>query len=836
MYFTQEDYKKIEKWLLASGVKDTQFPIASLPLNGNETIAFVQNGKNVKAPVKSIVDQLFLLGVSDFLNITDKYGESYITLEKAIQLIPYRSRKIGQVITFLDIDGNWNIYQFRGQAKNQWNNTTLWVDVIKSIIVDSILPDEEDLTGVKIGNNECLKFKNKDYNTLNFSGLGRVYMRKNTTSIEDTTTGEVKTINYLSQQAINKANTIYHIQYDYDLNGETITIPENCVLLFEGGSISNGTIVGTESTIVNSGDYIFIDIIISGTWKVSTIYYTWFKSTKISSTSNTQNIRNVIGLCDDNLYNNCYFNFSGETIEVELNSINEAVITLKSNTSIYIDGTIQLKNSDLTHYYIIAAYNKSNLKINGGVLLGDVETHAETGGEWGHGILIYNSSDIEISNLTSSKFWGDGINVNSTNMSTGEVCMNINIHDVIIDSCRRQGISIGGCVNGLIERCTIQNIGAIKATPPTSGIDLEPNDGNTCWTDVIINNCTFNNIKGQLERGILLASSNPNNRIEINNCELNSNICLAWGNNLTVRDCSNIWNVIVYSNINSVLFENCDIFDPSDAASYYGSVYQNGTYEDLILDCKFNKCTFKVKGNTSTTGNSFVNIVGGNPSTPIIAFSFEDCIIDILDATPRLTRSFVNTAFSFNRCSIHSNNALIIINSEFYNSDVDINQILLSTTNPIYGYKWINNTLYLRSKHALFTWNDKSDIATELFTFIGNKVESSIDSYQPLMAITGTIPATCLDKKITIKDNKFDGVGWDILGLLQSMGFTNVEVKQKESLNTPLVCSSSIFPDSYYPLAVGTRYFDIDSGNYKYWSGKHWLNEDGTLVSKVVII
>ena len=41
---------------------------------------------------------------------------------------------------------------------------------------------------------------------------------------------------------VGKEHIIYHIQYDYNLNGQTIIIPEGCALLFEGGSISNGTI------------------------------------------------------------------------------------------------------------------------------------------------------------------------------------------------------------------------------------------------------------------------------------------------------------------------------------------------------------------------------------------------------------------------------------------------------------------------------------------------------------------------------------------------------------------------------------------------------------------
>lgn len=117
MFFTQEDYRKIEKWLLTNSRKDTDFAGAATPLKGNETVVLVQNGKNVKASVKDVVEQLFLLGVSDFVNITDKYGESYISLPQAIALIPYRSRKIGQVITFLDDTGSGLCSNFRVQER-----------------------------------------------------------------------------------------------------------------------------------------------------------------------------------------------------------------------------------------------------------------------------------------------------------------------------------------------------------------------------------------------------------------------------------------------------------------------------------------------------------------------------------------------------------------------------------------------------------------------------------------------------------------------------------------------------------------------------------------------
>lgn len=55
--------------------------------------------------------------------------------------------------------------------------------------------------------------------------------------------------NVLTQDMINKSNTIYEIRYDFDLNGGEITIPENCVLKFNGGSLSNGTINGNYAKI-----------------------------------------------------------------------------------------------------------------------------------------------------------------------------------------------------------------------------------------------------------------------------------------------------------------------------------------------------------------------------------------------------------------------------------------------------------------------------------------------------------------------------------------------------------------------------------------------------------
>ena len=81
----------------------------------------------------------------------------------------------------------------------------------------------------------------------------------------------------LTQNDINEPNTTYVIQYNFDLNGETIEIPEGCTIQFDGGILDNGTIKGN-NTVINAGlQKIFgEDIVLDGTWSVIEGYVEWF--------------------------------------------------------------------------------------------------------------------------------------------------------------------------------------------------------------------------------------------------------------------------------------------------------------------------------------------------------------------------------------------------------------------------------------------------------------------------------------------------------------------------------------------------------------------------------
>lgn len=99
----------------------------------------------------------------------------------------------------------------------------------------------------------------------------------------------------LSKSDINTPNKIYKIRFNIDLGGTTLTLPANCTLDFQGGSFSNGTIVGN-NTRINAGlQKIFnTDIIISGSWNISDAYAEWFGAKKDGITDDYLSIQKTL--------------------------------------------------------------------------------------------------------------------------------------------------------------------------------------------------------------------------------------------------------------------------------------------------------------------------------------------------------------------------------------------------------------------------------------------------------------------------------------------------------------------------------------------------------------
>lgn len=253
MFLTQEDYRKIESWLKLNSKKDTDFGFADF-IDGSETIAIVQGNKNKRISIDNLLGNFI---DKDFINVTNTLQLHGINLETAIHSISLANRKEGLIITFEGTNSNWYIYQFVGKL-HQWYFTDQWRDILnwETHVVESVLPDNEDLTTTEPDEqgNTRIKFADKEYNPDSFSGLGHVILRKNLVEVNDPQTGKSRGIvNFLYQDMINKENTIYEIKYDFDLNGQTITIPNNCILKYNGGSIKNGTVIYSRPTNINIG-------------------------------------------------------------------------------------------------------------------------------------------------------------------------------------------------------------------------------------------------------------------------------------------------------------------------------------------------------------------------------------------------------------------------------------------------------------------------------------------------------------------------------------------------------------------------------------------------------
>lgn len=184
-------------------------------------------------------------------------------------------------------------------------------------------------------------------------------------------------------------------------------------------------------------------------------------------------------------------------------------ITLRQGSNLELsNGTIILsKPSKNNKYALIKVHGIDNVKISGGALIGERLNHLGKGGEWGMGISIRGSTDVDISNMEVSNCWGDGIYIGSFQRNGVQVpCANITIRKVVSKGNRRQGLSITSCNHAQILDSKFLNT---AGTAPASGIDLEPNPDQPV-TDILIKNCDINDNAGS---GIIFSRKSMNSQI-----------------------------------------------------------------------------------------------------------------------------------------------------------------------------------------------------------------------------------------------------------------------------------------------------------------------------------
>jgi len=301
------------------------------------------------------------------------------------------------------------------------------------------------------------------------------------------------------------------IDRNVDLKGGECKLPNSMTLVFKGGIVKNGTIVGNNTKIDSKG-VAFDHVLIDGYWNVPVISTDLFVDLGYNNA-----LIELFALLNPNMHNkitikegNYPINARGEW---------SRILRVGSNTDLIINGTITLQPNSYKGCDIIFVEGHDITITGKGIIKGDKHTHTGDKGEWGMGINVHNSHNVKIKGLTIRDCWGDCIYVGTNSTS-------VTIEDCKLMHGRRQGISVTSANRVVIRKCSISGI---QGTAPEYAIDIEPNNGDTV-DNVLIERVKIRDCIG----GIMTygkAADGRVGRVEISKNDIQSNVKWAIGIN-----------------------------------------------------------------------------------------------------------------------------------------------------------------------------------------------------------------------------------------------------------------------------------------------------------------
>lgn len=623
--------------------------------------------------IETISDKSIQWILNNYNHIYVEYSESKaVTRNKVPQLlrrtglwISYNTSK--EVITEYYNGDNKDVLNY-----NLWTNDDNWerFDKIKHLdgsityqhLSESLrqligqgnnitnFPDDEDLE-VKDG---LLKLKDRDFEPNNFSGLGRVILRKNIRAVD----GQPK--NVLTQDMINKSNTIYEIRYDFDLNGAEITIPEDCILDFQGGSLNNGVLKGNYTKVI--GNPIFVDSELTSFWKGEG-FTSWFVGDDDISLANV--LKFDICYIDKNLYiDNSY---AGELVSLKsftLKGMNGSIIRTNMGNKYLIRAIFEDSYNDIV-------VNISNINIED---LNYKDTYTEEMRKASHiGILLPPNG---------TKY----INIDNVNSKTRGVCIGVTI-DSIYD---KEGETYSGkCFITLTNCNMISNDFCFEAYRP----------GNT--QSINISNCKLRSthkFRPEISVGTYAVSNEERTGyMYVSNC------VLYRGAEIGVHNETANPNTFFIAKYDNVIFKQYRSVIPSDSAHNTKSYCTNctmindGSYEfptNLVHGgnhIEFVNCLFDVKQNIryfATWCKSFVL----NGCTFYNSVRFD--IIGEFDSITINNCNFINTYFKIREYDSYKERELVFKNNKYIG-----NSFIISDSNEkMYDNVAVNNNIFYNSQ------------------------------------------------------------------------------------------------------------------------------------------
>lgn len=633
----------------------------------------------------------------------------------------------------------------------------------------------------------------KTYDPANYSGLGRVVLKK-----KEAINGK----NILTQDMINQPNSIYEIQYDFDLNGSSILIPLNSVLYFNGGTINNGSL-NFNNTILK-GNITLLNVEVTGNLLNSDIYLNWFRYS-----NNTHDdwyiIKSLFNISSNIHLENRVYNLDKKNHMNDSIVINDNTNILGNNATFNLNCTTEgidvfIKIQEKRNISI----SDINIKCNIGSLIDPPAGHGSTKylSSGIYAILINNSVDNLILNNINMLNVAYGLKTSKTYDYTKDVLYhNININNCYIyadmpiqgsgfaylnvkgSKFKSRGVNSGNhAIYILSSRDGLLDIDRSLYfydcefnSPYPDGQVIQIYDAYDYESD--ISNCYFTNCKISGRAGVTASISQE---LFFNNCELYSDGiggCNPTGK-LNFYNC-NITNYSFYENI---YINNCNI---------------KSTDNIIIGDSTYNNKKPLVIHNSNITTNAY--------------FIYNNIDYNLLDIK--------NCNITVEGSALVSQRVDQIVNLEFINCIINVRARLVyapskSTKNTII---FSNCVLTTKDKSVFFTTN-APDNNIELIFNVCNYMGDILNNPLEPRYYGSTPPTTYVSKGQMYYNNVINKpIYWNGASYVDNLGYPPAISKGSTS-QRPILTSTDL----------GFQYYDTTLKKYICWNGAAWTNLDGT--------
>ena len=436
----------------------------------------------------------------------------------------------------------------------------------------------------------------------------------------------------LTQEMLNTAGDVFFVRGDMTLAGATVTVPEGKTLVFAGGTLDSGELVGTGTYLqmLQARNAFGLNLVISGTWNVPEVHDGWFVFDDAPSFISNQLIKNILAFSNDatpchiifeedrkyffelpykgradlaNLVSTTVIDGQKKHVYSELDSDKFAylrIFTIPSNTHLTVNNTLKMLPTNQGAYYVFWEYGKENVIVDGtGTIAGDNDWHRYDSpflgksyyGEWGQIFRCMRCKDFTFRDITISDSFGDCIIYNGSyypDEQNQRWASNLTMERVKILRARRNGVALGAR-NVKISNCHFEGCGTseVKGTAPRSAVDFEPDKITTYPAignrKVVMEDCTFVNNYYDIASSLNNLPGYGVMATTVRNCRLSRSLKIS----------ATYW----------MRFENCYIprmYKKSDGSKYYSKHIE-------FVNCEFGEDSETVQGHFSKETNKFTN-------------------------------------------------------------------------------------------------------------------------------------------------------------------------------------------------------------------------------------